>query len=1064
MKTISLFSTLSATVFAAGACLTSAVAAEFKIGAHTFTLPDGFNIELVAQSPLVDRPIEADFDEQGRLYVTDSSGSNDKVEKQQIDKPHRVVRLEDTDRDGKFDKTVVFADKLFFPEGCMWLNGSLYVSAPPSIWKLTDTDGDGVADKREEWFKGGTVTGCANDLHGPYAGPDGFIYWNKGAFAKQTHERPGLPPIVTRASHTFRMRPDGTGLETVMTGGMDNPVGLAFTPEGDRFFTCTFIQNPEGGRRDALVHEIYGGVYGKVNDVTDDHPQTGDLMPVTTHLGPAAPCGLMRYESEAMGSAYLNNLFVCQFNLHKISRHILERDGATYKTKDSDFLTAADTDFHPTDILEDADGSILIVDTGGWYKLCCPTSQLAKPDVLGAIYRVRKTDANRLADPRGINIDWQNQTVKQLVGFHSGDRPLGLLSDPRPVVRRRASDVLSRMGKSAVDDLREAFDRSITSDQQLAVVWTLSKMEAGIGIPALRNLIYRRPVDPNQRVLTAIANVVGLQRDASSKKHLLGKLEPEVIDGHRQGLYPLEVSAAVQALGRLKDGSVSSPILKAASELGFQGQMDRTLEHNLAYALIEIGDTNAIRKAMKGLKGSGQKIALIALSQLKDGLQPSDIAPLLSGSGDIHTADLRRTAEWIAAKHPDWGSAFAEIFRSRIQKNPAEAKNLETILTRVAGSGEIQSLLHDLAKETNPEVALPALRVMSRAAGKKAPENWVQVVAQSIASPNLEIAKQAILTTRSFSGQGKDLHSALAEFSNNEKNPEPLRVAAYRSIDSKDGLSPETFRLAINNLNPKAPLEVRSDAVYILTRHPLKSPGQDVELAGAFANVGPMEMTRLFDAFEGHYTEPVGLRLVEALKKSTVIASLPPEIIAQKIAKFPESVQKAAEALPRASQGDAAAQRAHLEELVAAFNGKGDIRRGQAIFNSPKTACITCHSMGYVGGKVGPDLTSIGQVRTAVDLLESIIYPSASFVRSYEPIFVKTKEGESFTGILRGDAPETVTLVTGPNVEERIPRANIVMMQPSAVSIMPAGLEALLTRDELADLVAFLKGTKWGAN
>ena len=50
-----------------------------------------------------------------------------------------------------------------------------------SIWKLTDTDDDGVADRREEWFQGKTLTGCANDLHGPYAGPDGYIYWCKGA-------------------------------------------------------------------------------------------------------------------------------------------------------------------------------------------------------------------------------------------------------------------------------------------------------------------------------------------------------------------------------------------------------------------------------------------------------------------------------------------------------------------------------------------------------------------------------------------------------------------------------------------------------------------------------------------------------------------------------------------------------------------------------------------------------------------------------------------------------------------------------------------------------------------
>src|SRR6185503_16876962 len=165
------------------------------------------------------------------------------------------------------------------------------VSAPPSIWKLTDTDGDGVADQRVEWFQGKTLTGCANDLHGPYLGPDGWIYWCKGAFAEQSYKLPNDREFKTKASHIFRCRPDGSGIEPVMTGGMDNPVEVAFTPGGERIFTTTFFQFPAGGRRDGLIHAIYGGVYGKSHDVLDEHKKTGDLMPVLTQLGAAAPCG-----------------------------------------------------------------------------------------------------------------------------------------------------------------------------------------------------------------------------------------------------------------------------------------------------------------------------------------------------------------------------------------------------------------------------------------------------------------------------------------------------------------------------------------------------------------------------------------------------------------------------------------------------------------------------------------------------------------------------------------------------------------------------------------------------
>src|SRR5258708_1626946 len=207
-------------------CLLELQAAQYKFPTQTLTVPDGFEVEQVAGPPLVDRPISGSFDEQGRLYLTDSSGSNDKVEKQLAEKPHRIVRLEDAAGQGRFDKSTVFAQHMMFPEGWLWFDGALYVSAPPSIWKLVDTNGDGVADLREEWHEGKTLTGCANDLHGPYLGLDGWIYWCKGAFAKQTYERSGRKPLVTRASHIFRSPLAHSDIEPVLTAGIGNPGGV----------------------------------------------------------------------------------------------------------------------------------------------------------------------------------------------------------------------------------------------------------------------------------------------------------------------------------------------------------------------------------------------------------------------------------------------------------------------------------------------------------------------------------------------------------------------------------------------------------------------------------------------------------------------------------------------------------------------------------------------------------------------------------------------------------------------------------------------------------------------
>ena len=94
-------------------------------------------------------------------------------------------------------------------------------------------------------------------------------------------------------------------------------------------------------------------------------------------------------------------------------------------------------------------------------------------------------------------------------------------------------------------------------------------------------------------------------------------------------------------------------------------------------------------------------------------------------------------------------------------------------------------------------------------------------------------------------------------------------------------------------------------------------------------------------------------------------------------------------------------------------------------------------------------------------MLEAIVYPSASFVRSYEPMIVATKGGEEFSGVLRKDSSEEVVLVTGPSTEQHIPRADISDMRPGTVSVMPSGLADQLTKEELADLLAFLKATRW---
>ena len=297
-----------------------------ELNGQTFAVADGWSLELAAAPPLVDRPVSAGFDDRGRLFVTESSGSNEPVETQLAKKPHRLLMLEDADGDGAFDRRTVFADGLMLPQGCLWHDGWVYVATPPTIERFRDIDGDGVADEREVWFDGGTLSFCANDIHGPYLGPDGVLYWTKGAFEEQRYPRPGGGEFVTRAAHVFRHSPVDGSVEPVLTGGMDNPVEVAWTAAGDGFCCATFVRHPDGGRRDGLVALTRGGYYGKRHGVLDAFPRVGDLLDPTTHLGAAAPAGLCR---PRVGADPAEPTLLCaQFNTRRVSRHRLIANGA----------------------------------------------------------------------------------------------------------------------------------------------------------------------------------------------------------------------------------------------------------------------------------------------------------------------------------------------------------------------------------------------------------------------------------------------------------------------------------------------------------------------------------------------------------------------------------------------------------------------------------------------------------------------------------------------------------------------------------------------------------------
>jgi putative heme-binding domain-containing protein len=376
----------------------------------------------------------------------------------------------------------------------------------------------------------------------------------------------------------------------------------------------------------------------------------------------------------------------------------------------------------------------------------------------------------------------------------------------------------------------------------------------------------------------------------------------------------------------------------------------------------------------------------------------------------------------------------------------------------------IQELLAQTARSDEPKQArISALRVMQRAALKETPAAWTAALTAALASTDAEALREAVAAARMLPAPDEGnppLDAALLRLGRDTAAPDDVRVEALAVAAGRlSQVEPELFEFLRAQLDPAKAAAVRGAASRALAKAPL-SHKQLLALTDLLGEAGPLELPALLAAFDKGGDEALGEKLLGALGKARGISNLRADLLETALKQFPESVQKKGQSLLASLDADRGKQQQHLEQLLSSLHG-GDIRRGQAVFNGSKTACATCHRIGYLGGRVGPDLTRIGEIRSERDLLEAVVYPSASFVRSYEPVVVMTS-GETYNGVPVEQNDDYILLATGINTEARINRGSIVEQRPGTVSVMPSGLEQELSEQDLSDLIAFLKATRRG--
>jgi putative membrane-bound dehydrogenase-like protein len=991
-------------------------------------VPDGFEVTRVVSPDLLSYPMFASFDGHGRMFVFESTEPNVKGTAHMLKEPSYHVRLlEDSDGDGTYDKSQIFAKGIPFPKGGAFYQGSLYVAEAPNLTKYTDTDGDGVSDKKEIILTGWNFHANGATLSGPFFGPDGWLYLPdaRRGFNITTKEGKVLSGKATRI---WRCRPDGTGLEALVGGGFDNSIEIAFMPSGETIGTMTYFVDPSDGQRDALMHWVEGGTYPKPGPTIaeDGLKLTGDLMPVMTKMPRVAPAGLMRFKGNAFGPGYHGNLFHAEFNTGRIMRHIVSPDGASYKTQDEVFIKSSSTDSHLTDVLQDADGSMLVVATGGWFIEGCPLSRVAKPDVGGGIYRIRKKGARPVSDPWGKKIDMKGKAIAALAQY---------LNDPRPAVRENAIEQLVLRGDATVAPIVKALPLLINEEFRSAAIFALSRINTDAALGAVRNALG----DKSASVRTAAVRALGLAKDKKSMR----KLMDIVIKDH-----PQVRRQAATALGQIGDAAAVSTLLTASSNA-----TDRFLRHALIHSLITLKTPDLLVAALQSPSPQTKVAALIALDQM-DGspLKKEQLSPILS-SNDLQ---LRDTGIWIASHHPEWTDIIVNFLE----------KNLSSLVPTGTELSSVRALMLTFIKEKNLQQFVTArlqaaptpeklflLDVIVETPMKTLPAEWVNQLGNLLVDRDEVIRSQVLglIESRRLVA----LREKLNEIVQTENSPVDFRLKALSArIMTTPQLSASEFSMLQKYIGPSHESPVRQLAVRLLSHADLSDQQLLSVAQNHVGNADQFLLPSLMEAFEGNKDEEVGKALVTALKSgSGRLDNISEQDMQRLLKSFPAVVQSQAEPLIVKIRAQHAERLAHLQKMEAQLKG-GDVGEGRKLFFG-KASCYSCHAVGPEGGRFGPDLTNIGEIRSKHDILEAVVYPSASFAREYETFRVVTKT-TAYTGVIREQLPEAIVIEVGPAPGLRIPRSEITAIEPQTLSMMPPGLDQQLTTTEMANLTAFL--------
>lgn len=985
----------------------------------------GFKVQIVAAEPTIIDPTAMAFDDQGRLYVAEwrkadrmydtfdtiklPEGGTQRITRRRKATMDVVKRLEDRDKDGIYEHSEVVVDGAEMPSSIFPWKGSLYLTCVGRLEKWSDADGDGRFETRDI-IADGFCGFYHHWLSGMTLGTDGWLYLTAGDNDNHVVGADGSRVEVSRCGGVFRSRPDATRMNLFALGFRNPYRDLVFNSNFDAFVVDN--DNEDGSKFQGvrLINPVEEGDYGWrllpgafcCRPDFDRGAVDGELpgkLPIVAKTGRGAPAGLAVYHGTAFPDRF-RDLMIYPDVFRKLVRayEVEPKGGANVLKREITLMTADDDLFRPCQTVVGPDGAIYVLD---WRSNSGGAGRLWGDGQWGRLYKITWGGTDKepalAVRPRA---DWTHVTGA---------------TDAQLFEMLRGKDY--QQSDRALRELVERGEKS--RDGLFALLNDKSAPERArcLGLQGLRQL-WNADVE---------ATLVAALDDTSFQ---VRRLAAQALSWEPTKPRPDFVPVLEAHLPREKNGQVQRELALAIGRHATDnparaGEVMLTWLHDHADA--DVATRDAFIRSIERLGETAVEVVAQTIRLGTDSRRRNAVGVF---SAMRTEPAARRLPDLVVLPNlsPDDRLVFVRMFKDIPLNIPVATVKL---VQYVQAHPELDARI-ELATLQNVRMAgLPATELIARLLDDT--DESVRIAATQYASesrfPNLsaKLADRLTDTKRSAAERlavlGALRTTGAGAFDLIAKAAEGVSDDSAWTISVLRGLSTTDRKRSIPYLERALTSQsddVRADALSLLGEQPETALG----------------LGRL-------YVE----NKLKPADAPSVLASLR-KFDTQEHRDLQSRIEKQIEDSIKSIDRIALAG---LVEKANPWLGMGVfLREGGA-------RCTTCHRMESIGGSVGPALTGAFQSYSVEKLIESILEPSKELKEGYESYKVALKNGRVVSGIKVSQDDKTLVLRDASGQELRIDVAEIDEQARDSVSLMPVGLVADLSRQEMADLLAFLR-------